>query len=303
MKKIRIGTRSSNLAIAQAKAIAELITCKHVGIKLEMINITTSGDRDRTSPLEKIGGMGVFTKKIEEELLTNNIDIAVHSAKDLPSRMTRGLMIGAVPAREAYADAWISRDNIPLNQINSGSVVGTGSPRRKAMLLNNRLDLSVKGIRGNVETRLKKLNNGQYDALIMSQAGLKRLNLEHEITEILSADSFIPAPGQGSLVAQIRDGDDYLKEILDAINDPVASRCLKAERLLLEMLGAGCSAAVGGLARIENNMMIMKTAVLDKEGKTRLEASEKSANPQDDYDMVNSIVNDLFARGAKGLID
>jgi hydroxymethylbilane synthase len=303
MLRIRIGTRASKLAVAQADSIADLIRQKHPDINIELVTITTAGDHDRFSPLNNIGGTGAFTKKIEDELLRRNIDIAVHSAKDLPSKMTDGLIIGAVPTREAYADACVSRDSISLSQIKSGSIIGTGSPRRKALLLNIRPDLAVKDIRGNVETRLNKLAAGQYDALIMSQAGLKRIGLDDKITELLPSDTFIPAPGQGALIVQISRGNEQLQEVLRPINNDDAYRCLKCERLLLEKLEAGCSAAVGGLARINSDSdLYIKAVVLDKEGKARLETSGESYRPEDDYNMVSSMVERLFDRGAKGLI-
>jgi hydroxymethylbilane synthase len=303
MAVIRIGTRASKLAITQAEIIGDLLLNKHPHLDIELIKVTTSGDQDRSTPLHRLGGQGVFTKRIETELLNNTIDIAVHSAKDLPSKMTDGLTIGAVPPREIPSDVLISRDKQSLADLKSQSIVGTGSPRRKAMLLYHRPDLKVKEIRGNVETRLNKLANGDYDALIMAQAGLNRLGLVEQITQTLPLDIFIPAPGQGAIVAQSRQDDLDIIGLLKSINNDKDHRCLICERLLLAGLGAGCSAAVGGYAKIENKVLIMHAAVLDKSGTRRLDVSGESLSVDNDAAMVESLVAELIRRGAKEMIE
>jgi hydroxymethylbilane synthase len=279
-----------------------LLKRHHPEITFEIETITTKGDTDRQSSLEKIGGTGVFTRQLELALLEKQIDIAVHSAKDLPSVMTPGLQIGAVPRREKPNDAWLSKTGLSLEDTKPAGVVGTGSPRRRAMLLNYRPDLEVKDIRGNVPTRLQKMEDGQYDCLIMACAGLKRLNLENKIAQILPLDQFVPAPAQGTLMVQIRENDAASQEIANPINDADSRRCLLAERLLLELLGAGCSAAVGGLAQIENQALTIKATVLDKQGKIRLDETGVSEASENDKSMVTDIVKKLIARGADKLI-
>lgn len=302
MKIIKVGTRAGALAIAQTESIIDLLKRHHPHIQFQIETITTRGDTDRKSSLEKIGGTGIFTKQLEEALIEKRIDIAVHSAKDLPSTMTPGLRIGAVPEREDPDDAWLSNAGLSLQNSKPGSVVGTGSPRRRAMLLNLRPDLIVKDIRGNVPTRVQKMEDGGYDCLIMACAGLKRINLDNKITQILPVDKFVPAPAQGALIVQIRTDDTAIQEIVKHIDNKEARRCLIAERLLLEMLGAGCSAAVGGLAQIENQSLILKAAVLDKQGKVRLDESGVSDSPEKDKAMIAGVVKKLIAHEADKLI-
>ncbi|MCP4580482.1 MAG: hydroxymethylbilane synthase [candidate division Zixibacteria bacterium] len=303
MSIIRIGTRCSPLAVVQAKFIAELLVKYHPGQNYELIKVTTSGDTDTDSSLQKIGGTGVFTKRIEQELLKKEIDVAVHSAKDLPSIMTEGLTIGAVPARAAIEDAWLSGDGKKLMEIEADSVVGSGSPRRQFMLLNIRPDLKVRDIRGNIQTRIRKLEDGDYDALIMARAGLERMGLEGKITEILSVRDFLPAPGQGALVVQIRSEDENAAALMKSLDNANVHRCLDSERLLLSKLNAGCSAAVGGLAVIESSELILKAVVLDKTGSNHLHVSGRSPAAADDVKMVASLVSDLLSQGAQAYIE
>jgi hydroxymethylbilane synthase len=267
-KKIRIGSRGSKLALIQANLVKKLIESHSNNAEFEINIIKTAGDTDHKSSLEEIGGYGVFTKKIESELLDGTIDIAVHSAKDLPSVMTGGLAIGAVPPREDCRDAWLARN-----------------------------------VRGNVETRLKKLQEGRYDALIMASAGLRRTGLDDNITEYLPSGSFIPAPGQGFLAIQIRKDDRTAHEIVKPLNTPEAFRCLSIERLLLEKLQAGCSAAVGGWARISNSKITLTSVVLDKEGKKRLFREASISIDQSNEILVNPMVDELISLGAKELIE
>ncbi len=302
MDTIRIGTRASKLALTQANSISDLLKKSAGDINIEIVTISTKGDQDRVSSLASIGGTGVFTKRIETELLQKNIDIAVHSAKDLPSIMTDGLTIGAVPQREAVEDVLICREDSTLDNLPHGAIIGTGSPRRKALLLSNRPDLAVEEIRGNIETRLQKLEDGLYDALIMAAAGLNRLGLSDKTSQVMPADEFIPAPGQGSLIAQVRNDDHELIDLLKDINNDHAYRCLNAERMLLHELGAGCSAAVGGLASIVYDELVLNAVVLDKSGKVRLEAKGYSSDIASDEPVVSSVAEYLFKQGAKSLI-
>jgi len=299
---IKIGTRGSRLALAQTDYIIELLRVKHKNTDFEKVIIKTQGDTDRKSSLDKIGGVGVFTKQIEKELLDSTIDVAVHSAKDLPSLMTEGLIIGAVPPRENNCDVWISRSGIKFNDISNGATIGTGSPRRVALLLIVRPDLKTENIRGNIETRLNKLDSGEYDALVMAFAGLKRLNLENKITEFLPPHKFVPAAGQGALVVQVRKDDKETEKVVHPIDDPISHRCLDIERLLLFKLGAGCSAPVGGWARMDSDKIKLSAVVLDKAGKIRLNADNESNINGSDEQLVDDVVNQLFKQGAEELI-
>lgn len=299
---IRVGSRGSRLALSQTKYVISLLERHNPGTDFKAVTVKTEGDRDVSTSLEKMGGIGVFTKKIEKALLERSIDVAVHSAKDLPSIMTDGLEIGAVPPRESCEDVWISRDGAVLSEIRSDGIVGTGSPRRRAMLLRLRPDLRVADIRGNVETRLRKMENGDYDGLIMAYAGLKRTGLEDRVTSVLSEDDFLPAPGQGFLAVQIREDDWDISRIVTSIDDSTAHRCLNIERGLLQRLNAGCSAAVGGLARFADGRITLRAVVLDKNGKRRLYAEGDISPEQTDEMLVNMVTERLFSMGAGGII-
>ncbi|MBN1213598.1 MAG: hydroxymethylbilane synthase [candidate division Zixibacteria bacterium] len=299
---VKIGTRGSRLALWQASHVMALLKEKNPGIKFETVIIKTSGDTDRVTALEKIGGTGLFTKKIEQELLNNTIDIAVHSAKDLPSVMTGELTIGAVPDRAPCEDVLLSRDGKKLPFISAGAIIGSGSPRRRAQLLHMRPDLKVTDIRGNVETRIKKMQEGQYNALIMARAGLERLGYSDIITEILEPDRFVPAPGQGALVVQVREDDDFCKELTGTVNRPGAHRMLAIERMLLARLQAGCSTPVGGWARVEDGQVCLTATVLDIEGTRRLYVTRKMDFKQANETLVDAVVEQLLADGAGELI-
>ena len=299
---IKVGTRGSQLAQGQTDYVIHLLQQKHLNVQFEKTVIKTAGDTDRKSSLENIGGTGVFTKKIEKELLDSAIDIAVHSAKDLPSRMTDGLTIGAVPQREDCVDVWISRRNIKLMEASPGASIGSGSPRRAALILNMRPDLKIENIRGNIETRLKKLDDGEFDAIIMAYAGLKRIGLEDRFTEILPPEIFLPAAGQGALVVQVRQDDNEVIDVVRAIDHPISHRCLDIERLLLFKIKAGCSAPAGCWARIENNRIKLSAVVLDKDGKRRLNADNESNIETPDEEIVDDVVEQLYKQGAEQII-
>lgn len=300
---IKIGSRGSKLALTQANYIAGLLRQKHNNVEFKINIIKTTGDRDRASSLAQIGGVGLFTKQIENELLRKKIDVAVHSAKDLPSAMTEGLMLGAVPVRESCEDVWISREGYTFENVPEGGVIGTSSPRRMALILNKRRDLRFINLRGNVETRLKKLQDGECDAIVVALAGLKRLGLERHVTEVMDPDEFLPAPGQGALAVQIRQDDSNTLEIVKELNDNDTHRRLNIERLLLYRLNAGCSAAVGALTSIDESQVHLKAVVLDGAGKNRLTArAEISINEPDDL-LVNKAVDDLMSRGARDIIE
>jgi hydroxymethylbilane synthase len=300
---IKIGTRGSKLAVTQTDHVIELLRQKNPGLTFEVVTVKTAGDKDSVTSLEKMGGTGLFTKQIEKELLEGAIDIAVHSAKDLPSTMTEGLTIGAVPPREACEDVWISGSNMSLADTRPASVVGTGSPRRRAQILHARPDLWVADIRGNIETRLRKVVSGEYDALVIAHAGLKRAGLHYNITEILPPEEFVPAPGQGALAVQIRSGDRIVYKMVAPVDDPISHRCLSIERMLLRRLNAGCSTSVGAWAAFHNDIIGLIAVVLDNDGTRRLYAQDNIKHEQPDEDLVDSVANQLLARGAKEIID
>jgi hydroxymethylbilane synthase len=301
-RRLRIGTRGSELALAQTDLIVKLLQAQDPTLEIDAIVIKTAGDKDQSSSLAQMGGVGVFTKALESALLNNDVDMAVHSAKDLPAGTTSGLRLVAVPARESCEDILLSRNGWKLDELPAGSKIGTGSPRRNAQLLYHRRDLGVTGIRGNVPTRLKKLADGEYDAIVMAHAGLKRLGLEERITEVLPISEFLPAPGQGFLAVQIRDDDDESRKIVSKIDDKEAHRCLDVERGLMLGLNAGCSAAVGGWARTENDKLQFTAVVLDSEGKHRVFAEGEIRLDDDEADLVEMVTKKLLSQGARELI-
>ncbi len=298
----KIGTRASRLALAQTGQVAAQLARLNPNVHFETVTITTEGDADRRTALENLGGQGLFTKRIEQALLDHEIDIAVHSAKDLPSVMTEGLLLAAVPERESACDAWLGSSGTKLADVRPGAVVGTGSPRRRAQLLNHRPDLKVEGIRGNVDTRLRKLSEVKYDAIIMAHAGLIRAGLADQITELLDPEAFIPAPGQGALAIQTRIDDDASIKLAQTLDHTDSHRAADIERKLLELLGAGCSTPVGGYARLDEDRWYLTAVVLDNRGKTRLCVNHDIALTEDNDALLGHVVNSLLKQGARELI-
>jgi hydroxymethylbilane synthase len=260
---LRLGTRGSTLALWQAGRIAERIRELAPGWTVEEVVFTTRGDRELDTPLPSIGGKGVFTEELEAALRSGGIDLAVHSLKDLPTRSADGIAVGAVCCREDVRDALVSRTGMLLSRLPAGAVIGTSSTRRAAQLRAVRSDLDSRPIRGNVETRLRKVDDGDYDATILAVAGLVRLGLADRITEYLPLEMFLPAPGQAALAVQFREGDTVVGEVLDRIDEPVVRACTEAERTLLAALGGGCSVPVAALAEVVDGSLLLRASVGD----------------------------------------
>jgi hydroxymethylbilane synthase len=244
---IRLGTRRSALATTQAGMVADQL--RALGHAVEMVEITTLGDTS-TASLSSIGGTGVFATAIRGALLTGEIDVAVHSLKDLPVAPEPGLRIAAIPVREDARDALVARDGLTLGELPAGSVVGTGSPRRAAQLAALGLGLRVTDLRGNVDTRISMVRNGSLDAVLLARSGLARLGRLDEVTEILDPLQMLPAPGQGALAVECREDRPDLLEALAPLDDADTRACVTAERALLAALEAGCTAPVGALAEV-----------------------------------------------------
>ncbi len=240
MEKIKIGTRASKLALWQAEFIAQELSKK---FPVEIIKIQTTGDKILDAPLAKIGGKGLFTKEIEIALLENEIDLAVHSLKDVPSELPAGFEIAAVTKRTQPFDAFVSNKFSTLKSLPSGAVIGTSSLRRAAQILNLRPDLQIKNLRGNVDTRLKKLDCGEFDAIILAAAGLERLGYGGRIKQILT--EIIPAAGQGALAIEIRTGDLKIRDAVKFLNDAETCAAIKIERDFLKEIGGSCQIPVG----------------------------------------------------------
>ena len=300
--KIRLGTRASTLARWQADFVAGEL--RAAGVDVEIIPISTEGDRQQTGPIGEIGTPGVFTKEIQRALLEQRIDLAVHSLKDLPTDPVEGLALAAVPKRGPVGDALLSRQGYLFDELPEGSVIGTGSLRRQAQLLSARPSLKTRDIRGNVETRLAKLAAGEYDAIVLAEAGLMRLGLTAQISEVLPTRIMLPAVGQGALGLETRSDDAATHEALRSVNDRESHQAVLAERALLAALRGGCMAPVGGWAHFEdgNEELHLHAVVLSADGGERIDLS-LSGNPGDPARLGKEVAEELLAEGAGELIE
>lgn len=254
------------LALVQARQVAEDLRASTNKIKIEIVEISTRGDQVPDRRLSDIGGSGLFVKEIERALMDEEIDLAVHSMKDLPVFMPDGLVLAAVTKRLTPFDVLISNGGKILDDLPSGAIIGTGSPRRAAQLLNYRPDLIVADIRGNLDTRLRKLERGDYDAIVVAAAGVERLGLQDKVSEIFTAELCIPAPGQGALGIQIRSGDKERAKIARKLADPESQRQIRAERSFLRRLGAGCHVPAGALCTREGDMVTLEGMIASPDG-------------------------------------
>lgn len=265
MKAIRIGARGSALALAQAGWVRQKLGERYPDLKVEIVTIKTSGDRFLNTPIKAIGGKGIFVKEIEEALLRKEIDLAVHSMKDLPTEIPMGLTVAAIPEREDPRDVLVSLDHTALKDLPSGARIGTGSLRRRGQILNYRPDLSLLPIRGNIDTRLKKLDRGEVDALVMALAGLRRIGQGNRVSEYLSPEICLSAVAQGALGLESRDGDSVKSQIAFLHHLPTALEVL-AERGFLRRLGGGCQIPVGARAWMAGDQIRLMGMVADVDG-------------------------------------
>lgn len=273
---IKIGTRGSKLALAQSNLIKEIIEKRHTGLNVDLVIIKTKGDKIIDSPLSKIGGKGLFVKEIEEALLNDRIDIAVHSIKDVPAELPEGLCIPFFPEREDPSDAFLSLKYDNFKGLPRGARVGTGSLRRSSQLLNIRKDIKIIPVRGNVDTRIGRLESGELDAIILATSGLNRMGISSKIKERLSPERLIPAVGQGALGLEIRENDKLCHDLLKFINHRKTELAVKAERSFLKRLEGGCQVPIGAYGRIENNQIILQGMVAELDGSRVIRDIEKS---------------------------
>jgi hydroxymethylbilane synthase len=244
---IRLGTRASLLATTQSRWVGDRLS-EALGRDVELVEITTTGDRD-LKPVAQLGGTGVFVTALRHALADERVDIAVHSMKDLPTAAAPGLTLAAIPVREDPRDVLVARDGLTLGELPAGSRVGTGAPRRAAQLLALGLGLEITGIRGNVDTRIRKLREGAYDAVILARAGLARIGRLDDITEVLDPLQMLPAPAQGALAVEMREGDDLARDVA-VLDDARTRAAVTAERAVLSTLEGGCTAPIGVLAEV-----------------------------------------------------
>lgn len=274
-KSLRIATRRSRLALWQAEHVASLLSSRYPDLDVSLIPLTTRGDIELDRSLLEIGGKGLFLKELERALLDGEADIAVHSLKDVPAEMTPGLQLPVFLPREVPDDAWIgTRGNTPRS-MPSGARVGTSSLRRQAQLLAVRPDLEVAPLRGNVETRLRRLDDGDYAAIILARAGMRRLGFEERMTSALVPPDWLPAPGQGVICVQCREGDDEITTRIEALNCAETATAARAERAVVAGLGGDCRMPLAALARIQGHEVSLTARLLDPTGNRCIESRQQ----------------------------
>lgn len=302
MRKIIVGSRRSKLALTQTNWVIEQLKKLGGPFEFEVKEIVTKGDRILDVTLSKVGGKGLFVKEIEQAMLDQEIDMAVHSMKDMPAVLPAGLTIGCIPEREDARDALISKGNTKFDELKEGAVIGTSSLRRSAQLLAQRPDLQIKWIRGNIDTRINKLETEDYDAIILAAAGLSRLGWSSDVvTEFLGTDWCVPAVGQGALSIECRKDDHELRELLDRFNCEQTARAVRAERAFLQKMEGGCQVPIAGFAYInEANEVILTGLVASPDGKIIHKQQVSGTNPEA---LGEQVANTLIEAGAKKLID
>ena len=298
--QLTFATRPSALARWQTARVIQLLQAAHPGLECSEYVITTTGDRVLDRPLPEIGGKGLFTSELEDALRSSKVHAAVHSLKDLPVEDTPGIVVAAIPEREVAHDVLVSADGSTISNLPEGARVGTCSLRRTAQLLARRPDLTILPLRGNVDTRVKKALNGEYDAIVLAQAGLRRLGLQAHISEVFPLEFMLPAPGQGALAVQCRADDAETIELLAAIHDPLTEAAVGAERAFLSSLGGGCSLPVAAFAEKNNGQIILTGAVISADGK---QAIRLSAVDKDPNELGERLAQLVLERGAAELLE
>ena len=296
---IRLGTRASQLAMWQSNWVKSQLEL--AGATVELVPVKTQGDV-RTGPLAQIGGQGLFTKQLQIALLDGEIDLAVHSLKDLPTEDVEGLVIAAIPPRETTADALVSPGGLDVRSLPANSIVGTGSVRRAAQLLHLRDDLQIRDIRGNVDTRLAKLDAGEFDAIVLASAGLTRLGLADRIGYEFSPPELLPAIGQGALGLETRADDSATVGIVSKLNHRASFAAAMAERSLLRTLFAGCLSPVGAVTEVNGDRLSLTGVVLSRDGRTRI-LSDGSGDLDHFVQLGLDVADDLKSRGADKLLE
>lgn len=303
MKTIRIATRASKLALMQSNYVRDLLLKIYPDIEISIVEVSTKGDMDKSDFLYKSDYIGFFTSEVEKAILDSKADIAVHSLKDLPTTMPTGLTIAAIPKRGNPADALVAAAPVKdLNELPSGSTVGTSSLRRISQLRHLRGDLKTTALRGNVETRISKVESGQLDAVVVAYAGLNRLGIADKISSVFEPSEFLPAPGQGALAVQSRSEDCELVELLSRIDDKQSRITTEAERYLLSATHGGCSIPLGAYARIVDNQLIIDAMIADVEGKKLIKRS-RSAPLNESKASAQELAEELLAAGGKEILE
>lgn len=301
-KTIKIGTRGSKLALWQANWVKSALNAGNTSIAVELVPIKTRGDKILDVPLAKVGGKGLFVKEIEDALLNGRIDLAVHSMKDMPSEIPDGLCVGAIPEREIPQDVLISKKGLLLHDLMPGARIGTSSLRRSAQLLHARPDLVILPLRGNLDTRLKKLETENLDAIILAAAGVKRLGLENRITEYMDENVMLPAVGQGALCIEIRQNDPEIEPIIAALNHQETWTVVMGERAFLNRLEGGCQVPIAAHGKLEKNTFTLCGLVAAVDGTTVIK--ETLSGPEDSSESIGvNLANRLLSMGAKTIME
>ncbi len=301
-RKINIGTRGSQLALWQANHIKGLLEKNYPNYTFELVKIKTQGDKILDVALSKVGGKGLFVKELEDALLEKKVDFAVHSMKDVPVLLPEGLHLTAITKREDPRDCFLSKNYVRLSELPKGAKVGTSSLRRQCQILNLREDLKVEVLRGNVETRIRKMIEGQFDAVILAYAGVKRLNLTDYVKEIISENQCLPAIGQGALGIECRVDDEEINNLLSILNDEDTSFCVKAERAFLRVLEGGCQVPIGAYGKIIDNKLQLKGLVGTLDGKTIIKETV-SGEKVDAEALGETLAQVIFDRGGRKILE
>ncbi len=300
-KKLIIGTRGSMLALWQANWVKSELEKKHTGLEVELEKIKTTGDKITDVPLAMVGGKGLFVKEIEEALIEKRVHLAVHSMKDVPTFFPEGLSLRCITEREDPRDAVFSRDNVKLLDLPQGARVGTSSLRRQAQLLHARPDFRIMQLRGNLDTRLRKLDEGHFDAIILAGAGVKRLGWQDRITELLSPEVSLPAIGQGALGIETHTEDDETNSLVDFFNHPETSCCVRAERALLKRLEGGCQVPIAAYGTLKGDILTLTGLVASPDGKTFVK-DVATGPPSDAEAMGVALAEKLLKMGAYDIL-
>ena len=298
---IIIGSRGSALALAQTEMMKRQILSRFPDEEVTIKIIKTAADKNQTTSIRSGSSIGVFVKELEQALLKEEVDLAVHSMKDLPTSIPAELRIAAVPEREDARDAFISNQADGLMELHAGSLIGTGSVRRQSQILAIRPDLKVKDIRGNVDTRLNKLQDGAYDAIILACAGLNRLGFQNRISSPLSFEEMLPAPGQGALALEARVGDSRIATIAVALNHPPTAIAVSAERSFLRRMGGGCNVPVAVYAHLEGNLIAIEAMAASPDGK-RIIRESSIANTESADDAAISLADRILDQGGREIL-
>lgn len=300
-KVLKIATRKSPLALWQANHVRDRLLAEHEGLQVELVTMLTQGDKILDTPLAKIGGKGLFIKELEQGMLNGEADIAVHSMKDVPMDLPDGFALPVICEREVPLDAFVSHQYGSIDDLPDGACVGTSSLRRASQILAKRPDLKIESLRGNVQTRLSKLDNGDFDAIILASAGLLRLELEDRIRSRIPAETILPAVGQGAVGIETREGDEETISLLSCLNDKETHIRVSAERAFNHRLEGGCQVPIAGYALLENDELWLRGLVASPDGK-EVVAGDISGMAADAQSLGKALAEDLLSRGADKIL-